>query len=74
MTKKLSSDAEFLINAVETPGVKYSVRQLMVLWARERGTKGNVVTFPRKVVDGALFELEDRGWIAVRLRREGTAA
>jgi hypothetical protein len=74
MTKKLSSNAEFLIDAVEAPGAKYSVRQLMVYWATERGTKGNVVTFPRKVVNRALLELEDRGWVAVRNKREGTAA
>jgi hypothetical protein len=74
MTKKLNADEQFVLDAVQTAEATFTVRQLMVFWARERGTKENVVAWPRKVVNDTLFELEDRGLLAVRLRREGTAA
>jgi hypothetical protein len=73
MTKKLNADEQFVLNAVETADVTFTVRQLMMLWARQRGTNENVVR-PLKVVNGALFELEARGLLAVRERCKGSAA
>jgi hypothetical protein len=49
--------------------------KLCVAWARRHGTSGNVVTWPRRVVERALTELHQRGTIVIQppCKAEGAA-
>jgi hypothetical protein len=57
---------EWLLDTVENSGAMMSYRKLCVTWAREEGTKGNVVTWPRPIISAALDELQRQGLIAIR--------
>jgi hypothetical protein len=68
---KLNHTQEFVLRVVEERGPTSS-GELMVRWAKEHGTKGNVVTWPKQIVCRAIVELKRRGLLT--WRQEGSAA
>ena len=71
MTKKeMKAQVEQLV--AERRPISY--KDLCIVWARQHGTNGNVVTWPKRIVSRALNELEAQGLIVVTLpRKEGVA-
>jgi hypothetical protein len=57
--RPLNADERWLLKTVESGG-RTSYGKLCVAWAKERGTSGNVVTWPRPVVSSALEGLRGR--------------
>jgi hypothetical protein len=55
---------QWLLDTVEKMGAM-PYRKLCVTWARDVGTKGNVVTWPRPIISAALNELQHCGLISI---------
>ena len=61
--RKLNADEEWLLEAMYR---ETTLGRLCIAWARERGTNGNVVTWPRGIIGKALAELQDRGMLKLQ--------
>jgi hypothetical protein len=61
----MSDDSEWLLGKLnEAGGGRINFTKLSVAWVKERGTKGNVLTWPRVIVWKAFCELENKGLAA----------
>jgi hypothetical protein len=66
---------QWLLDKVENSG-RLPYWKLCAAWAREVGTSGNVVTWPKPIISDALNGLQERGLISVTppKQRRGSAA
>ena len=72
---RMTADEQWVLNTVHTASLQY--RKLCVAWAIERGTRGNVVAWPKRVIERALNKLVERGMITLEepgQRSGGSAA
>jgi hypothetical protein len=59
----MTADEQWVLNTVLTASLQY--RKLCVAWAIERGTRGNVVVWPKRVIEQALNKLIELGMITL---------
>ena len=59
----MTADEQWVLNTVHTASLQY--RKLCVAWAIERGTRGNVVVWPKRVIEQALNKLIELGMITL---------
>ena len=62
--RDLSNDAKWLLLQIESAGGPKPYWKFCVAWAREMGTNGNVVVWPKRIVSRALNELLENGLVS----------